>query len=172
MSLKRGQIVFVSLVSMLVFSLTSPGLLYAPQPSPQPLPVGVHRFLVEIDGIVTSNFESVEGLESAISVIEYRDGISKKAQKIPGVVTYPNIILRVSVANAKELWAWYRQVLQGNLLKKNMSIVVLNAANQELVRYDIVDAWPCAWRGPRLDASMNAPATEEFEIAIGGISRS
>lgn len=141
---KKLKIAFTSLLVITAFSMALPANLLAPQTGITNIRPGVHRFLVEIDGIVTTSFESVSGLESAISVIEYRDGASQTTQKLAVIAKYSNIILRFPLSNAKELWDWHRKILNGTNDKRNMSIVVLNNKGDQIVRYQITNAWPCA----------------------------
>ncbi len=41
----------------------------------------------------------------------------------------------------------------------------MNAAKEEIKRWDFHRAFPCRWKGPALDANDNMYAMELFEIA-------
>jgi len=156
-------------VILLILGVMFPGYLYAPQIG-QKSPLNVNNFRVEIDGIVISNFHSVEGLESIVSVIDYRDGTSRRTLKIPGNSECSNIILRFDIRKGQELWEWYKKGVNGNVETKNMSIILSDAAKSDIVRYDFEEVWPCAWRGPELNASGNEPALAELEVVIGAMN--
>jgi len=168
----RAQVWRTSLLCLLllmVYGLVYPKQLLAP-PVETTVPE-MHRFRVEIDGIVAAGFESVQGLGSAISVIEYRDGISRTTMKLPGRTKCSNIILRGTPANTRELWEWHRSILEGNMDKRDMAVILMDSRGEEVARYGIRAAWPCAWRGPELSASISSAALEEIELAIEDIRR-
>lgn len=171
----RTNIWIAVLAAVAVFALLMPQDLFAP-PLPQPQAgqqsPGIHKFLVEIDGITTASFDFVEGLESRVNVIEYRSGNSLGGPvKLAGLPEYSNIILGASVDKTGELWNWYKQVLSGQSARKNMVIVILDNSNNQLVRYTIRNAWPCAWHGPELHALENETARDVIEIAHEGFQR-
>lgn len=161
---KNGVACFLVII---LTGLVLPGDLFAP---PLPIPQAhtpVHRFLVEIDGIASTAFETVAGLESEVHVLEYRSGNFKStSMKIPGQARYSNIILRASIHDMNELWNWYQDILAGNLNSKNMVITLLDSSFNPVVRYKFVNAWPCAWRGPELLAQESEVAMEEVEITF------
>ena len=167
-TLKVSSLVRV-VVILMILGFMFPGNLFAPQFGQKP-PLTVNNFRVEIDGIVMANFHSVEGLESMISVIGYRDGTSRSTLKIPGTSECSNLILRFDLRKGQELWEWYKKGVTGNAETKNMSIILFDAAQTDIARYDFEDVWPCAWRGPELNASGNEPALAELEVVIGSMN--
>ena len=52
------------------------------------------NFLVEIDGITRAAFHECSGLDSAIDVIEHREGGAPSPRKLPGMTKYANIVLK------------------------------------------------------------------------------
>jgi len=83
------------------------------------------RFRVEIDGIVQAGFTECSGLGSHIEVIEVREGTdpSSATRKLPGRVTYPDIVLKWGVTASRELYNWHKGIIDGQVQRKNGSII-------------------------------------------------
>src|SRR5713101_3252554 len=128
-------------------------------------PLRDFRFLVEIDGIQQAAFTECSGLGSEVQVIEYRSGNEPTAtRKLPGRVSYPNIVLRWGVTKSRELYDWHLQVIQGNAQRKNGSVILLDETGQESVRWKFFSAWPSRWEGPTLNAMSNGVAIESLTL--------
>ena len=105
------------LVVLLVLVMMSSIAPIAPNRSQHEDMVQLNIF-VEIDGVVSASFTSVEGLESTTEAIEFREGIwTKSARKIPGNTSYSNIILKRVFTFTTELWKWRKKVADGKATK-------------------------------------------------------
>lgn len=124
------------------------------------------RFRVEIDGIVQTAFTECTGLGSHIEVVEIREGTDapSASRKIPGRVTYPDIVLKWGVTQSRELYNWHLAVINGQLQRKNGSVVLLDAKRSEVLRWNFSDAWPSKWDGPTLNAMSHDVAIEALTI--------
>lgn len=160
------------LIFLLVLVMISSIAAVAPDMRPHDH-IGQFNFVVEIDGIVSASFKSVEGLESTTEVVEYRSGIDmiKSQRKIPGLTTYSNIILKRGNIINDELWNWRKKVVDGNVERKNGAIVITGDNGEEIVRFGFLDAWPVRWRLSTLDGMGNKCLIEELEIAIEKLER-
>ncbi len=128
-------------------------------------PLRNFRFVVEIEGIQQAAFTECSGLGSEVQVIEYRSGNEPTAtRKLPGRVSYPNIVLRWGVTKSRELYDWHLQVIQGNAQRKNGSVILLDETGQESVRWKFFSAWPSRWEGPTLNAMSNGVAIESLTL--------
>jgi phage tail-like protein len=137
-----------------------------------PEPYGSYNFLVEIDGITRAAFRECSGFDSTIAVIEYREGgENTTVRKLPGMTTYSNITLQRGVTDDMDLYQWHRQAIQGNVERKNGSIVLLDRSGQEVARWNFVRAWPTKWTGPSLNAEGTEVAIDSFELAHEGVER-
>jgi phage tail-like protein len=137
-----------------------------------PEPYGSYNFLVEIDGITRAAFRECSGFDSTIAVIEYREGgENTTVRKLPGMTTYNNITLQRGVTDDMDLYQWHRQAIQGNVERKNGSIVLLDRSGQEVARWNFVRAWPTKWTGPSLNAEGTEVAIDSFELAHEGVER-
>lgn len=130
------------------------------------------NFLVEIDGITQAGFMECSGLESETSVIEYREGNEANiVRKLPGLTMYSNILLKSGVTDSKELYHWRKSVIDGQIVRKNGSIVLLNDKREEVARWNFREGWPCRMSGPALNALEDDVAIEELEICHEGFER-
>ncbi|HUI41167.1 MAG TPA: phage tail protein [Terriglobia bacterium] len=128
-------------------------------------PYSGHRFLVEIEGIQQAGFAECSGLGSEIEVVEYREGGENgPVRKIPGRVKYPDIVLKWGATSSRELYDWHLQVINGTLVRKNGSVILLDDQGQEKVRWNFTDAWPSKWEGPTLNARGNDVAIESLTL--------
>ena len=123
------------------------------------------RFIVEIAGIQQAGFTECSGLGSQVEVVEYREGNEpNQVRKLPGRVIYPDIVLKWGVTDSRELYDWHLAVINGNLQRKNGSIVLLDDQGQEKVRWNFEDAWPSKWEGPSLDGRSSEVAIESLTL--------
>jgi phage tail-like protein len=137
-------------------------------------PYLVQNFLVEIDGVTTASFSEVSGIDVSTDVIDYREGNEKvdSVRKLPGLNKYTNITLKRGLIKDLSLWNWMQIVLNGNLQRANVSITLLDRADNPVLRWDLLNAWPCKWSGPVLNAQSNDVAIETLEICYEGLSLS
>jgi phage tail-like protein len=130
------------------------------------------NFLVEIDGIARAAFHDCTGFDSTIDVVEHREGgENTTTRKLPGITKYSNIVLKWGVTDDPDLYNWHRTAVDGNVQRRNGSIVLLDREGQERVRWNFVNAWPCKWDGPDFNAEGNDVAIETLELAHEGVKR-
>jgi phage tail-like protein len=135
-------------------------------------PFVTYNFLVEIDGITRAAFQEASGFDSTIDIIEHREGGENTTiRKLPGLTKYSNITLKWGITDDRELYDWHRQIVQGDMLRKNGSIVLLDRKGEEVARWNFVRAWPSKWDGPDLNAEGTDVAIEMLELAHEGIER-
>ena len=135
-------------------------------------PYANFNFLVEIDGITRAAFHQASGFDSTIDVIEHREGgENTTVRKLPGMAKFSNIQLRWGMTDDKQLYEWHRQAVQGDVQRKNGSIVLLNRKREEVARWNFVRAWPAKYHGPDLTAEGNDVAIEMLELAHEGLER-
>jgi phage tail-like protein len=127
-----------------------------------------HRFNVEIDGVTAAAFSEVSGLDSTTDVIEYRTGGDPVIRKLPGLHRFGNITLKRGLTKDRSLWEWRVSVVEGRVQRRNGSIILLNAAGEDVLRFNFFNGWPCKWEGPTLNARTNEVAVETIVIAHEG----
>jgi phage tail-like protein len=128
------------------------------------------NFLVEIDAVTDAANSEETGLTAETEVIEYRTGgMLGGVRKLAGLTKYANITLKRGMTQNLELWNWYKNVVEGKTDRRSASIVLLNEAHQEVLRWNVVNAWPRKWDGPALNARHNEIAIETLELAHEGL---
>lgn len=129
-------------------------------------------FLVEIDGITQAGFSDCSGFGASTDPIEYREGgETKTVRKLPGLTKYTNITLKWGLTDSKELYQWYRDVVNGKIERKSGSIILLDLEGNEKVRWNFFEAWPTKWDGPDFTAKGNDVAIETLELVHERIER-
>ena len=135
-------------------------------------PYGNYNFLVEIDGITRGAFQQVSGFDSTIDIIEHREGgQNTTVRKLPGMTKFSNIQLRWGITDDLQLYPWHRQAIDGDLQRKNGSIVLLDRRGEEAARWNFFSAWPSKYDAPDLNAEGNDVAIEMLELAHEGLTR-
>jgi phage tail-like protein len=145
-------------------------------PEYRPDPYGAHNFEIVIDDVnpdgtaVRGSFAEASGLEVEVTPIEYRNGSEDiTVRKIPGLKKFTNITLKRGIIADLALWNWILLAMNGFVERKAGSVVLLNEARQEVMRWNFRRAWPCKWTGPGLNAKNNEIAMETLEICHEGL---
>jgi phage tail-like protein len=135
-------------------------------------PYRAFNFLVELEGITRAGFREASGLDTTAEPIEYREGGEAiTARKLPGLVKYSNITLKWGISDDHELWDWHKKALQGKVERKNGSIILLDDAGSEKLRWNFRNAWPTKWSGPSFNATGNEVAIETLELVHEGVEQ-
>jgi phage tail-like protein len=133
-------------------------------------PYAQFNFLVEIDGVTRGGFTEASGLNAEQEVVEYREGSDDTTvRKLAGLKTFPNIKLNRGFTQDFELWLWRKTVLDGTTERRSGSVVLLDEARQEALRFNFREGWICKWEGPQLNSTTNEVAIESIEICHEGI---
>lgn len=143
------------------------------------MPVGDRRdpfrssnFMVELDGITRAGFRECTGLDFTQDVVEYREGTDPTHnRKLAGLNKYSNITLRSGMTDDWELWEWKQKAADGKPARRNGSIVVMNEAGEEVLRWNFEGAWPTQWTGPSLNAMGNEVAIETLVLAVERVQK-
>jgi phage tail-like protein len=131
-----------------------------------------YRFLVEIDGIVQAGFAECTGFGSNVEVVEYREGgDAATVRKLPGKVSYPDIMLRWGLTDSRDLYDWHLAAVNGQIERKNGSIILLDDTGQEKVRWNFFDAWPSRWDGPDFNAKGTDVAIDALTVSCERVER-
>jgi len=125
-----------------------------------------YNFRIEIDGIDRGGFREMSGLDTTQDPVEYREGTDPLTQrKLFGLVKYSNISLKWGITDDSQLWEWRKEVMDGVITRKNVSVVLMDDVGEEKVRWNIFNAWPTKWTAPSLNATSNDVAVETLELA-------
>ena len=138
--------------------------------------LGALRWYLEIDGITEGVFKDVSGLDSETEVIEHRvtgKGGNLIITKIPGILKWPNIVMKRGITDDRRLHDWRAKIEEGQVEtnRKNGTITLYAPDGSSVAKYSFKRAWPCKFKGPALDSSKNELAIESLELAHEGMER-
>jgi phage tail-like protein len=125
-------------------------------------------------GITVAHFTEVSGLGAKVNAIKYREGGNNAiVRTLPGYVEYADVTLRYGITNSSELWNWFMSGVNGNVQRRNASIIILDTdGTRELIRWNLTNAWVTEWRGTFLNAMTNEVAVESMTLVYEALTRS
>jgi phage tail-like protein len=135
-------------------------------------PFASFNFKLEIEGITVAGFSEVTGLNQESNVIDYREGQEGiTPRKLPGLNKFGNITLKRGISPDLSVYNWRKTVTDGDIERRNASVVLHNEKHEEVVRWNLVNAWPSKYVGPDLKANANEVAIESIELTHEGVER-
>ncbi len=145
-----------------------------PQPGQQPIYFRAFQFMVEIDGIDNARFQEVGGIDATTDMIEYREGGDILGpRKFPGMTKHSNLSLKRGFSDDKRLFKWFEDVMTGRTekIRKNISVVQLDMAGKEVLRWNLFSAFPVKYTAASYNAKGNELSIEALEIAYERIEQ-
>ena len=137
-------------------------------------PMTGFQFSVEVDGIENAYFTECSGLSGQVEVFEYKEGgLNTYSHKLPGRTTYGNIQLKRGIAGTSAMWTWFTNIVTAadkSSYLKSVSITQYQADGTVVQRWNLANAYPVKWTGPKFDTSSSAVTVEEFELAFGDLT--
>jgi phage tail-like protein len=130
-----------------------------------------YSFLVEIDGIPSAAFSEVSGLSAEAEVIEYREGSDKttSSRKLPGRVRYGDVTLARGLTTSRDLFDWWMSVATGNVQRRNVAIILLDDARNEVLRWLLREAWVAKIEVGTMQAAGNDVLIEAVVLTHEGL---
>ena len=129
-------------------------------------------FRVVIDGIIQAGFMECSGFDSTTDVIEYREGDEiTTPRKGPGLTKYGDLTLKWGLTDSQELWDWRQRIIDGNVDRRNISIVVLDDQGNERIHWRCVRAWPSKLDPPDFNAKGNDVSMVALTITHEGVTQ-
>ncbi len=143
-----------------------------PETSRRQDPYQHFNFIVEIDGVQRAGFMECSGLTTDTDVIDYREGADKElnVRKLAGLRKYTNIVLKRGYTQDRELWEWRKKIINGQMERRSASIVLLDEARNEVLRWTVREAWISKWESGPFNAKTNEVALETVELVHEGLS--
>ncbi|SEL11923.1 phage tail protein [Nitrosovibrio tenuis] len=143
-------------------------------------PYSAFRFTILIGEQDRGGFNEVSGLVFETEVQTLRaGGINDYELQLPGPLKFPSrLVLKRGLGDVAYLWDWYRQVSQGEIIRKNIDIKLNNNLGQDtdertgkkMPSWRFKEACPVKWTGPELRASNSAIAFESLELVHRGLT--
>lgn len=145
----------------------------AAQPGNWVDPVRAYNFKLLVNNVTEGHFTEVSGLAVQVERISYREGGNNSViRAIPGRVNYAAVTLRYGLTSSQELWDWLMTAVEGRVSRRNVSIVMLDSVGStEVLRWNLINAWPQEWYGAPLDAMSQELAIETLVLAHEGLHR-
>lgn len=134
-------------------------------------PLTSFNFLITMNGLTRAAFQECTGFSSSIDLIEYREGGAPYPTKLAGLTKYGNVVLRRGITDDRELYEWHLNAVNGDIERRNGSIVLLDRKGEEQARWNFFDAWPQRWEGPALNSENSEIAIETLELAVERLER-
>lgn len=145
----------------------------AAQPGNLVDPMRSYNFKLLVNGITEGHFTEVTGMGVQVERIAYREGGNNaQVRAIPGRVTYAAVTLRFGLTASHELWEWLMAAVEGKVSRRHVSIVMLDPSGvTEVLRWNLINAWPQEWYGAPLNAMSQELAIESLVLAHEGLHR-
>jgi phage tail-like protein len=129
-----------------------------------------YRFYVQIEGVPQAVFTELSGLQLETEVEEVVEGGNNGfVHKMPGRTKVGNITLKRGMTKSNEFFKWYMDIAQGKISRRNVSVIMYDAAGEPVMRWHFDKAYPVKWIGPQFSAGSNATAIETLELAHSGL---
>lgn len=137
-------------------------------------PYRAYNFKLEIQGVTRGHFTECSGLRARVHPVRYREGgMASSVRALPGPVEYGEVTLRYGLTDSTDLWEWFLAAVRGRVERRNVSILMLSPDGvSEVMRWNLVDAWPCEWQGAPLDAMGREAAIESLDLVFESLDRS
>lgn len=130
------------------------------------------NFRVEIDGFTVAAFSEVSGLTAEGDPVDYREGNDpvNNVRKLTGLRKYANLMFKRGYTPDNTLWQWYQRIANGEPDRRNGSVVLMNEAHRDVMRWNFENAWINKIEGPGLNATSNEVAVESMELCHEGLT--
>lgn len=129
------------------------------------------NFRIEIDGLTVASFSEVGGLTADGDPVDYREGKdpTNSVRKLVGLRKYTNLTFKRGYVQDGTLWLWYQRIANGIPDRRSGSVVLMNEAHKDVMRWNFENAWINKIEGPSLNATGNQVAIEAMELCHEGL---
>ena|ERR1700740_497559 len=129
------------------------------------------NFRVELDNTSVAAFRECGGLTLTTDPVDYREGtdIPLSVRKLTGLRKHTNITMKRGYTPNKDLWNWYKNVVNGVSDRRNGAIVLQDEEHNDVLRWEFENGWICKWEGAVMNATSNDVAIESIEICHEGM---
>lgn len=143
-------------------------------------PIPKFHFRVEWGQDFRMGFTEVSGLDFETEVIEYREGDSKKYNKLkqPGLTKFANISMKRGTFEGdfdyynqwKKTYMFQEGNDTGSQYRRTVSIKLLNEKHEPIITWVLENAWPSKIQSTDLKADANEVAIETMELVHEGLT--
>lgn len=127
-----------------------------------------YNFVVEIDQTDVAGFSEAGGLTFNVDTVDYREGadLPLHVRKLTGLRKFSNITLKRGLTDNRQLWDWYKAVLNGKTERRNGAIVLRDEDHNPVARWNFENGFICKWEGQNFNATSNDVFIESIEICV------
>jgi phage tail-like protein len=135
-----------------------------------PEPHAAFRFAVEIGSKIEAVFTECKLPDIEIETQEIKEGgLNTHTHFLPGRRKGHKFTLKNGVGHGENLWKWTLEGLyNGKVSRQNVTIILYNVKHDEIMRWNLIKAFPIKWTGPQLNTGENAVALQTLELACEG----
>ena len=135
-------------------------------------PFRTFNFRLEIDGLTMGSFRECSGLAADGNAVEYREGtdVPRSVRKLVGLQTYSNVTLKRGYTTNRELWDWYKNIVNGIADRRHGSVILMDEQRKDVLRWSIENAWIKKIEAPSFNATANEVAVESIELVHEGLA--
>lgn len=133
-------------------------------------------FLVEVDGVEIGRFTEISGLQVTVETEDIQEGGQNGfVHKLPGRMSWPNIVLKRGVTQNDSLIKWLAKssgeqfaANKNKLTRSTAAITLVGPAGKRLRAWEFEGAFPVKWSGPNFSVTSTEIPMEELEICHHG----
>lgn len=132
-------------------------------------PYGSCNFHLEIQGLIAGGFSEISGLtvETDVETIE-EGGLNNIQYKLPKTTRFTDLTLRRGLSDFDLLYAWYQDVANGRIQRRNITLFLLDHRSLPVMWWDVYGAFPIRWEGPTFDATSNTVGFQSIVLTHQG----
>ena len=134
-------------------------------------PYRAFNFRVEADGLTLGSFSEVSGLTAEGDAVDYREGtdVPLTVRKLPALRKNTNAVLKRGYTDNNELWTWYRNIANGVNDRRDVSIILTDELQADVMTWTLENAWINKIEAPTFNATANEVAIESVELVHEGL---
>lgn len=134
-------------------------------------PALTFRFLVELDNRRVAAFTDCTLPTISWKLQEIQEGgLNTYTHELIGPRQKTKLVLKRGLAVSAELLDWYTQALNDKVMRKRVTITLLDGGRKPMMVWFIEGALPTKWTGPKLDSKSKTVAIETLELSCGLIT--
>ena len=148
-------------------------------------PILGSNFFLEIDGSLVSHLSEVNGLDLEVNVAELQQVGDKGMMQVikslgqhkaPGDITMKRVA-PLDIEN-DAVWKWFQDIYNKGMgaktrdgSRKNGSVVIFDATNTEVARWNFYNAWPSKISNDGFNVTSNDPVMETITLVCERLER-
>lgn len=132
-----------------------------------------YNFKLDVPGVAQAFFTECTNIAMRVEAIAFREaGGGPNVRRLPGRVECADVTLRYGLTQSRELWDWFLKAVNGQVERKNVSIMLLDSTGtREVTRWNLTNAWPREWNGAALSTRGQDVAIETLTLVFESLER-